>query len=145
MFDVDGALFITGRLKELINRGGEKISPSEIDEALSRCGIISKVLTFGVPCPKYGEAVEVAVELGVTRDVTAAEEILAFAREKLTPHKVPRRVHIVAAIPTTASGKASAPCGHEDRSEGWECRRATLRIPVNSLSAFASILHVFVF
>eukprot|EP01069_Polyplicarium_translucidae_P002674 Polyplicarium_translucidae@DN2098_c0_g1_i2.p1 len=120
MFDVDGALFITGRLKELINRGGEKISPSEIDEALSRCGIISKVLTFGVPCPKYGEAVEVAVELGVTRDVTAAEEILAFAREKLTPHKVPRRVHIVAAIPTTASGKVSRAKAAEMCTNSWK-------------------------
>ncbi|HEV8713701.1 MAG TPA: condensation domain-containing protein, partial [Candidatus Binatia bacterium] len=103
--DSDGYLFITGRLKEVINRGGEKISPHEVDEALMNHPAIAQAVTFPVPHGKLGEDIAAAI---VLRENAAAteREIQDFAAARLADFKVPRRVIIVDAIPQGPTGKS---------------------------------------
>ncbi|NJM83212.1 MAG: AMP-binding protein [Tabrizicola sp.] len=103
-FDDEGYLSLTGRLKEIINRGGEKVSPLEVDAALMDHPAVQQVVTFAVPHPKLGEEVAAAV---VLRDgMTAAEaDIRSFAAERLAAFKVPRRIVILDEIPKGATGK----------------------------------------
>jgi acyl-CoA synthetase (AMP-forming)/AMP-acid ligase II len=102
--DGDGYLRLTGRLKEIINRGGEKISPREVDEALLDHPAVAQAVTFALPDEKLGEEVGAAI---VLRDgVTATEtDIRDFVRARLAAFKVPRRVVFVAEIPKGATGK----------------------------------------
>jgi acyl-CoA synthetase (AMP-forming)/AMP-acid ligase II len=103
-FDADGYLELTGRLKEIINRGGEKISPLEVDGVLMDHPAIQQVVTFALPHPKLGEEVAAAV---VLRDGQAAEEqdIREFAAQRMADFKVPRKVVIMDEIPKGATGK----------------------------------------
>jgi acyl-CoA synthetase (AMP-forming)/AMP-acid ligase II len=102
--DAEGYLTITGRLKEIINRGGEKISPREVDEVLMDHPAIQQVVTFAVPHDKLGEDVAAAVVL--REGMQASEqEIRAFAAQRLADFKVPRKVLILAEIPKGATGK----------------------------------------
>lgn len=103
-FDADGFLHLTGRLKEIINRGGEKVSPLEVDGVLMDHPAIAQVVTFALPHPKLGEEVAAAV---VLRDGQEADEatIRAFASERMADFKVPRRVVILDEIPKGATGK----------------------------------------
>jgi acyl-CoA synthetase (AMP-forming)/AMP-acid ligase II len=103
-FDADGYLHLTGRLKEIINRGGEKISPLEIDGVLLDHPDIVQVVTFALPHPKLGEEVAAAV---VLKDGSAATEqdIRTFASNHMADFKVPRRVIILDEIPKGATGK----------------------------------------
>ena len=98
----NGVLTLTGRLKELINRGGEKISPLEVDAALIRHPSIAEAVCFGVPDEKYGEAVQAAVVL--SKDSTE-QEIQSFCGQQLADFKVPEKVYIVKELPRTATGK----------------------------------------
>ena len=98
----DGVLTLTGRLKELINRGGEKISPLEIDAALIKHPSISEAVCFGVPDEKYGEIVQAAVVLSSDSNEGA---IKAFCEQQLAGFKIPERVYIVSELPRTATGK----------------------------------------
>ena len=102
--DADGYLSLTGRLKEIINRGGEKISPLEIDAVLMDHPAVQQVVTFALPHPKLGEEVAAAV---VLRDGSHADEaaIRAFCETRLAGFKVPRRVVILTEIPKGATGK----------------------------------------
>jgi acyl-CoA synthetase (AMP-forming)/AMP-acid ligase II/aryl carrier-like protein len=102
--DAEGYLFITGRIKELINRGGEKISPREIDEALTCHPAVALAVAFAVPDARLGEEVAAAV---VLREGAAAteRELREFAATRLADFKVPRRVLIVAEIPKGPTGK----------------------------------------
>jgi acyl-CoA synthetase (AMP-forming)/AMP-acid ligase II/thioesterase domain-containing protein/acyl carrier protein len=102
--DSEGYLFITGRLKEIINRGGEKISPREVDEALMAHPAVVDVASFAVPHPALGEDVAAAVVLRKNVPVTEPE-ILESAALRLAEFKVPRRIFIVDRIPRTATGK----------------------------------------
>ena len=103
-FDGDGYLTLTGRLKEIINRGGEKVSPLELDGVLSAHPEVAQVVTFAVPHPKLGEEVAAAVVL--TEGAMADEAALkAFASERLAAFKVPRRFVILDEIPKGATGK----------------------------------------
>ncbi len=86
--DADGYLFLTGRLKEIINRGGEKVSPREIDEALLEHPEIVQAVGFAVPHPTLGEDVAAAVVLAPGSRL-GREEIGAFAFERLADFKVP--------------------------------------------------------
>jgi acyl-CoA synthetase (AMP-forming)/AMP-acid ligase II len=100
--DESGYLWLVGRIKELINRGGEKISPAEIDEALlSHPGVIEAV-AFGVPDEKYGEAVAAAV---VVREGTSVEELRAHVAARVASFKVPGVLHVIDEIPRTPTGK----------------------------------------
>ena len=102
--DADGYLFLTGRLKEMINRGGEKIAPQEVDEVLMNHPAVAQAITFAVPHPNLGEDVAAAV---VLRDSTTAtaQAIRTFALTRLSAHKVPSRIVIVDAIPKGPTGK----------------------------------------
>ncbi|MGP1396050.1 MAG: acyl--CoA ligase [Inquilinaceae bacterium] len=103
-FDPEGYLHLTGRLKEIINRGGEKISPLEVDAVLMDHPAIAQVVTFSVPHKKLGEDVAAAV---VLRDGATSDErdIRSFAATRLADFKVPRRVLILNEIPKGATGK----------------------------------------
>ena len=102
--DSEGYFTITGRLKELINRGGEKISPREIDEALLEHPAVAQAVAFAVPHPKLGEEVGAAVVLKEGVDLTQ-RALGDFAAERLASYKVPRIVSFVEAIPKGPSGK----------------------------------------
>ena len=102
--DADGYLTITGRLKEIINRGGEKISPREVDEALLQHPSVGQAVTFAMPHERLGEEVAAAV---VLRDGSEAEEreLRRFVGERLADFKTPRRIVILDEIPKGATGK----------------------------------------
>ena len=100
--DADGVLTLVGRLKELINRAGEKISPVEIDEALLSHPAVSEAVAFAIPDPRYGEQPAAAVVLSA--EVTE-RELTDHCRTSLADFKCPRVIHIVDAIPRTATGK----------------------------------------
>ncbi len=104
MLDDEGYLTITGRLKELINRGGEKISPREVDEVLLDHPAVAQVVTFALPHDKLGEDVAAAV---VLHEGSAAEEreLRDFVAVRLADFKVPRRIVFLAEIPKGATGK----------------------------------------
>jgi acyl-CoA synthetase (AMP-forming)/AMP-acid ligase II len=100
----DGYLSITGRLKEIINRGGEKISPREVDEVLMDHPAIEQVITFAVPHVKLGEDVAAAVVLREGASLTE-KEVREFAARRLADFKVPRKVLFLPEIPKGATGK----------------------------------------
>jgi oxalate---CoA ligase len=102
VLDSDGYLALIGRIKELINRGGEKISPAEIDATLLDHPAVAEAAAFGVPDAKYGEEVWAAV---VLKGDAGAEEIQAHCRSRLADFKVPKVIHITTALPKTATGK----------------------------------------
>ena len=103
-FDADGYLTITGRLKEIINRGGEKISPREVDDVLSEHPAVAQVVTFAMPHPSLGE--EVAAAIVLREGVPATEqEIKDWAAVRLIDFKVPRRIVFLEEIPKGATGK----------------------------------------
>ncbi|MFV2196812.1 non-ribosomal peptide synthetase [Nocardiopsis sp. LOL_012] len=102
--DGDGYLFIVGRTKEIINRGGSKVSPSEVDEVLSGHPDIASVAAYGVEHPTLGEDVAAAVVLRSGTSPTETE-IRAFAAERLADYKVPNRVHFVNEVPKGPTGK----------------------------------------
>jgi oxalate---CoA ligase len=104
IMDEDGYLKITGRLKEIINRGGEKVAPMEVDEVLMEHPAVAQVVTFAMPHDKLGEEVAAAV---VLREGMAAAErdLIAFADARLAAFKVPRRIVILEEIPKGATGK----------------------------------------
>ena len=101
---VDGYVTLTGRLKEIINRGGEKISPREVDEVLMDHPAVAQVVTFGMPHDKLGEEVAAAVVLREGKTATE-QEIRAFVATKLADFKVPKKILIMDEIPKGATGK----------------------------------------
>ncbi|HEY1480487.1 MAG TPA: acyl--CoA ligase [Gaiellales bacterium] len=98
----DGYLRLVGRLKEMILRGGENISPAEVEDVLLRHPAVSDAACFGVDDEKYGE--EVAAAVALSGEVDEAE-LIAFCGERLAAFKVPRTIHLLEAIPRTATGK----------------------------------------
>ena len=104
VMDADGYVRVTGRLKEIINRGGEKISPREVDEVLMDHPAIAQVVTFAMPHDKLGEEVAAAVVLREGQEASE-QAIRAFAATRLADFKVPRKVLILDEIPKGATGK----------------------------------------
>jgi acyl-CoA synthetase (AMP-forming)/AMP-acid ligase II len=102
VLDTAGYLSLVGRLKEMINRGGEKIAPREIDDVLLQHPAVAEAVAFGVPHSGWGEEVAAAV---VLKGDATEKELIAFARERLADHKVPRKLFVVAQIPRTPTGK----------------------------------------
>jgi acyl-CoA synthetase (AMP-forming)/AMP-acid ligase II len=104
VMDAEGYVSITGRLKEIINRGGEKISPREVDEVLMDHPAVAQVVTFAFPHDKLGEEVAAAVVLreGKTAD---GKELREFAATRLADFKVPRKILLLSEIPKGATGK----------------------------------------
>jgi acyl-CoA synthetase (AMP-forming)/AMP-acid ligase II len=102
--DSEGYLFITGRLKEIINRGGEKISPREVDEIMMEHPAVHQCVTFGMPHAMLGEEVAAAIVLKHGAQASDAE-LREFARVRLADFKVPRKILILTEIPVGATGK----------------------------------------
>ncbi len=102
--DEDGYVFVTGRLKELIIKGGENIAPREIDEALYEHPDVVEAAAFARPCPQYGERVEAAVRLNETSTATK-EELQALCEKRVGKFKSPDRIHVLVKLPKGPSGK----------------------------------------
>jgi len=102
--DAEGFITITGRLKEIISRGGEKISPREVDEILMDHPAVAQVVTFGIPHPTWGEEVGAVV---VLREAAVASEpdLRAFVASRAADFKVPRKILFLDEIPKGATGK----------------------------------------
>ncbi len=104
VFDDEGYLTITGRLKEIINRGGEKISPREVDEVLLDHPAIGQAVTFALPHDKLGEEVAAAIVLREGAEANEGE-VRDFAAQRLADFKVPRKIVFLEEIPKGATGK----------------------------------------
>jgi acyl-CoA synthetase (AMP-forming)/AMP-acid ligase II len=102
MIDAEGYLHLTARIKELINRGGEKIAPLEIDEVLMAHPCVAEAVAFGMPHPTWGEEVAVAV---VLKEPQTEAALLEHCKQKLADFKCPKKILIVDQIPRTATGK----------------------------------------
>ena len=102
MLDNDGYLTLTGRLKEMINRSGEKISPLEIDNALLDHPAVAEAVAFGIAHQTHGEEASAAVVLN--GEVTP-QELVAYCRTKLADYKCPRVIHVMQEIPRGPTGK----------------------------------------
>jgi acyl-CoA synthetase (AMP-forming)/AMP-acid ligase II len=102
--DEEGYLRITGRLKELINRGGEKVSPLEVDEIIMDHPAVAQIVTFAMPHDKLGEEVAAAVVLREGQTATE-RELRDFAAKRLADFKVPRKIVFLPEIPKGATGK----------------------------------------
>ncbi|WP_242062313.1 acyl--CoA ligase [Nostoc punctiforme] len=100
--DEDGYLCLTGRIKELINRGGEKISPLEVDDILLRHPAVAEALAFAVPHKSLGEDIHAAV---VLKAEASEKELLAHCSTMLANFKVPKQIHILDQLPRGATGK----------------------------------------
>ena len=100
--DNDGYLSLTGRIKELINRGGEKISPLEVDNVLLRHSAIAEALVFAVPHKTLGEDIHAAV---VTQEDVTEKELKTYCSEHLADFKVPKKFHMLSELPRGATGK----------------------------------------
>ncbi|MCU0967361.1 MAG: acyl--CoA ligase [Rubrivivax sp.] len=104
VMDEDGYLSITGRLKEIINRGGEKVSPREVDEILMDHPAVAQVVTFGMPHDKLGEEVAAAVVLREGQTATE-RDLQTFVSSRAADFKVPKKILIMDEIPKGATGK----------------------------------------
>jgi oxalate---CoA ligase len=102
VLDHEGYLRLTGRIKELINRGGEKIAPREIDEVLLTHPAVAEAVCFGIPHPTWGEEVAAAV---VLREPATEAALMAYCRDRLADFKCPKKLFLVKSIPRTATGK----------------------------------------
>ena len=126
IMDTDGNLTLVGRLKELINRSGEKVSPFEIDEVLMSHPAVAEAVAFGIPDSIHGEEPSAVV---VLRERVSQADLVAHCRTHLAEFKCPKVIHIVEAIPLTATGKiqrclvAAAVAGEPDKS-------SRIRMPV---------------
>lgn len=104
LLDRDGRLFIAGRIKEIVNRGGEKVSPREVDDALLEHPAVAQAVAFPVPHPSLGEDLAAAVvrQPGMTID---EPQLRQFLHGKLSEFKIPSRILFVDAVPKGATGK----------------------------------------
>ena len=102
--DKDGYLYISGRIKEIINRGGEKISPKEVDEVFMSFKKVNIAVSFAIKHPKLGEDIGLAVVLNNNMECTSSE-LKSFAQDKLAQYKIPKQIFFLKEIPLGATGK----------------------------------------
>lgn len=103
--DEDGFVIITGRIKELINRGGEKISPIKLDGAMLEHPAVAEAVSFGAPDEVYGQQVNAAIVLRPGNEKVTEKDIQQFLTEKLSKFKIPQRIFFTDVMPKTATGK----------------------------------------
>ncbi|PPJ50737.1 hypothetical protein CBER1_08105 [Cercospora berteroae] len=103
-FDNDGCLFLTGRLKEMINKGGESLSPVEFDNVLVSHEKVAEAVSFAVPDEVYGEDIGAAIVLAKDQNLSESE-MIAWLRDRVSDTKLPKTLWFVDAIPKTATGK----------------------------------------
>ncbi len=106
VIDSEGFLTIVGRTKEIINRGGEKISPYDVEKALLQHPAVREAAAFAVPHPRLGENVAAAVTLNPGTKATSSE-LIDFIYDRLAPFQMPRQVHVLDSLPIGATGKIS--------------------------------------
>ncbi|MCG8603939.1 AMP-binding protein [bacterium] len=126
--DKDGYLFVTGRIKEIINKGGEKISPREIDEVLLAHSAVTQAVTFSVPHLRLGEDVAACVVLRENVQVSP-QDIQDHARARLADYKVPSQIIIVDKIPKGPTGKLQRIGLHEKLADLMKTKH---EMPANS-------------
>ena len=119
--DEDGYLYIYDRVKDMIVSGAENIYPAEVESALFGHPAIADVAVIGVPDQKWGEAVKAVVVLK-TGQTASADEIIAFARERIASYKCPKTVDFVDALPRNPSGKLLKRELREPYWEGYDRR-----------------------
>ncbi|CAN3127022.1 long-chain-fatty-acid--CoA ligase [Mycobacterium sp. smrl_JER01] len=102
--DADGYLFLHDRIKDMIVSGGENVYPAEVENALMTHPDVADVAVFGVPDPRWGEAVK-AVVVAAPGTRPSAADLIAFARDRLAGYKLPKTVDLVSALPRNPSGK----------------------------------------
>lgn len=102
--DEDGYFFVTGRLKELIIKGGENIAPREIDEAFYAHSDVIEAAAFACPCDDYGQTDHAAVKV-TTHTKISEKDLLDFCRPRLGPVKTPDRIYFLDDLPKGPSGK----------------------------------------
>jgi acyl-CoA synthetase (AMP-forming)/AMP-acid ligase II len=102
--DADGYIYVTGRRKELIIKGGENIAPREVDEALYACEHVVEAAAFARPCDTYGQTVEAAVRIADGVSITEAE-LIAICLDRLGKFKTPDHIHFMPELPKGPSGK----------------------------------------
>ena len=126
--DEDGYLFLTGRLKEMINRGGEKIAPAEIDMVLLEHPSVAEAVCFAVPHPTLGEDIAAAVvaKAGAELDGAALQD---FVANRAAPHKIPQKIFVMAALPTGPTGKVGR------REAATQLREAASGLPNPMIAA----------
>ncbi len=143
--DRDGFVYLSGRIKEMINRGGAKIAPRELEEALERHPAVAEAAAFAMPHPTLGEAVAAAVVVQGGDRPTAAE-LRHYARSQLPAFKVPTRVLVVERLPRGALGKVDrkalaamadrlVPTGHEPPADAQEAKLAGIFAEVLGVAA----------
>lgn len=103
-FDAEGFLVLTGRIKELINRGGEKISPIELDGIMLSHPKVDEAVAFGVSDEKYGQVVQAAVVLKKGQELTS-DELKKYMETKIAKFKIPVKIYFADKLPKTATGK----------------------------------------
>jgi fatty-acyl-CoA synthase/long-chain acyl-CoA synthetase len=103
--DARGYLAITGRLKDMIIRGGENVYPAEIEQLLFTHPQVAEVAVVGVPDERWGETVAAVLRLRQPDDVPTVADLRAFCRGALAPHKTPSAWYVTDAFPLTGSGK----------------------------------------
>jgi len=106
LIDERGYVYIRGRLREVINTGGFKVFPGDVEAALAKHPAVAECSVFGVPDEKWGEAVNAAVRL-TSGVVVNAAELMAFVKAELGSVKAPKAIHFVAELPRNAAGKVS--------------------------------------
>lgn len=97
-------MFLTGRLKEMINKGGEKISPAELDDLINGHGSITEAVAFAMDDEAYGQDFGMAVKLAEGSELSA-QELKAWIGERVNKAKVPKKIWFPDEIPKTATGK----------------------------------------
>ena len=130
--DEEGYLFITGRKNELINKGGEKISPAEIDDVLMTHPTVRQAMTFPIDDPVLGE--DVAALVVVENKKISEEDLRTYLLDRLIPFKVPRRIYFVDEIPKGPSGKFLRSVGTERYTSGALEEAQIPAVPRDSVS-----------
>ncbi|PSK34524.1 4-coumarate--CoA ligase-like 7 [Elsinoe australis] len=102
--DPDGYVIITGRIKELINKGGEKISPIELDNVVAQCPAVSEAVSFAIPDEMYGQEVALAVVLKDGQQITA-DSLKQWMTSRVAKFKLPKKIYFTKVMPKTATGK----------------------------------------
>jgi long-chain acyl-CoA synthetase len=102
--DEDGFVFVTGRIKELIIKGGENIAPREIDEVMYKHSAVLDAAAVGIPCDRYGEDIMVCCTLKKGSECTE-EELFEYCIEHLGKYKTPKKIKILKDLPKGPSGK----------------------------------------
>lgn len=103
-FDDDGFLYLNGRIKDIIIKGGENISPREVEVALSRCEKVSEVKVFGAPHPIWGESIEACI-VPADGSIVTEQELKSFLSGLIAPFKIPSHFFYYDAFPINANGK----------------------------------------